>query len=252
MVLATQETIAQQILEFLRPFFKDWGYLIVFVLALLEHSFLVGLVMPGDVVLLLGSLYAGWGYLNILGVMSLACLGSIIGDHIGYLLGLEVGRPILDRFSSSTWVNSRILKAEKYFEKHGGATVFIARFATVVGSIVPLLGGVSKLRYRVFVKYEIPGSFLWAFGYGFMGFIFGKNMDTILKIINYIGDTILIAMVVIALSAYFANKMRKRKQEKEVSRQAKPETGKASQTPQPVCLPQSVNAEGEKNQEGDE
>lgn len=247
MVLTTQATIAQQILEFLKPFFKDWGYLIVFVLALLEHSFLVGLVMPGDVVLLLGSLYAGWGYLDIFGVMSLACLGSIIGDHIGYLLGLQVGRPILDRFSSSNWVNSRVLRAEKYFDKYGGATVFIARFATVVGSVIPLLGGVSKLKYRVFAKYEIPGSFVWAFGYGFIGFIFGKNMDTVLKIINYIGDTILIAMVVIALSAYFANRVRKKRRQ-----QASPETdlevGEAPPTSQSTCLPRDAK----KDQEDDE
>jgi len=120
--LLAEVTLVKSILDFLQPLFKDWGYFIVFGLALLEHSFMVGLAVPGDAVILLGALYAGFGDLNIVVVILLAFVGSVLGDNIGYLLGSRIGRPLIDRHGDFMRLRARVKYVEKYFKKYGGAT----------------------------------------------------------------------------------------------------------------------------------
>lgn len=202
----------QQWLEALEPLARDWGYLIVFLVALFEHFIFLGLIVPGDAVLLLGALYAGMGELNIVFVIMLAFLGSVAGDNLGYLLGLKLGRPILDRYGDFMRLRARVVYVERYFDRYGPITIFIARFATFVGTFVSPVAGLSRMEYRKFLKYEVLGSFVWAVGYGLIGFFFGKNEQLILRIFSYIGNTLLVIMIVIAVTAYVVHKIRKRRE----------------------------------------
>lgn len=204
--------MVKSILDFLQPLFKDWGYFIVFGLALLEHSFMVGLVVPGDAVILLGALYAGFGDLNIVVVILLAFVGSVLGDNIGYLLGSRIGRPLIDRHGDFMRLRARVKYVEKYFKKYGGATVFIARFATFVGTLVPPVAGMSRMRWRTFIKWEVAGSAVWATGYGLIGYFFGRNEELILRVFNYIGNTLLMIFIVIGIVVLAAHRIRKRRE----------------------------------------
>jgi len=212
LIFPVEASIVKQVIDFIEPLFANWGYMIIFLVALLEHSFMVGLVIPGDAVLLLGALYAGLGQLNIVWVILLAFLGSVAGDNLGYFLGRKLGRPVLDRHGEFMRLRTRVVLVERYFEKYGGATIFIARFVTFAGTLVAPVAGMSKMKYRKFLTYEVAGSLVWATGYGLLGYFFGRNEELIQKVFSYVGNTLLAVFVLIALIAYIIHIVRKRRE----------------------------------------
>lgn len=221
---AEKTTFITRILDAIEPLFSQWwGYLIVFGVAFLEHSFMLGLVVPGDVVLLLGAFYAGEGNLNIVLVVTLAFVGSVAGDNLGYFLGRRLGRPILDRHGDFMKLGARVLYVEKYFAKYGGWTVFIARFVTFVGTLACPVAGMSKMKYKKFIKYEVAGSAIWAAAYGTLGYIFAQQRHLIARIFNYIGNTLLLIFVSIAVIAYVVHRVRKRREFEEELEELKEE-----------------------------
>ncbi len=212
MIFPVEASVVKQVIDFIEPLFANWGYVIIFLVALLEHSFMIGLVIPGDAVLLLGALFAGLGQLNIVWVIVLAFLGSVAGDNLGYLLGRKLGRPILDRHGEFMRLRARVVFVERYFEKYGGATIFIARFVTFAGTLAAPVAGMSKMKYKKFFAYDVAGSLVWATGYGLLGYFFGRNEELIQKVFSYVGNTLLAVFILIALTAYIVHVVRKRRE----------------------------------------
>lgn len=208
MFLLADVSLIERILKFVEPLFESWGYLIVFGMAFFERSLLVGLVVPGNAVVLLGGLYAGLGDLDIAVVIALAFMGSLLGDNLGYLIGLKLGRPLVDRHGDFMRLEARVRLIEEYFERHGGATVLIARFVTFLGALVCPVAGMSRMNYRRFLSYEVAGSFAWAMAFGLLGYFFGLSRDLVLRVFNYIGNTLLIIVVALAIGAYAVHKIR--------------------------------------------
>ena len=209
--LIVKVNIVERILDWLKPLFADFGYLIVFGFAFLEHSFMVGLLIPGDVILALGALSAGRGDLNIVLVILLAFTGCVAGDNLGYFLGLKLGRPFLDRHGEFLKLGKRILVAEKYFEKHGGKTIFFSRFVTFVGTLAPPIAGMSRMRYRRFLAYDSAGAAVWSVGYGILGYFFGRNYQQVMKFLSYIGNAGLVILVLFIIVVVIAARRRREK-----------------------------------------
>ncbi|HEY5493215.1 MAG TPA: DedA family protein [Candidatus Anoxymicrobiaceae bacterium] len=204
-------SIVERIVEFIQPLFRDWGYLIVFLAAFLERSLLVGLVIPGNVVVMLAGLYAGVGDLNIAWIVAIAFIGSLLGDNLGYLIGLKLGRPLIDKHGDFMRMGARVSLVETYFDKYGGATILIARFVTFLGALVCPVAGMSMMNFRRFLYYELLGSLLWAMAFGLLGYFCGLNRDLIIKVFNYVGNTLLIIVLAIAAVAYVVHVIRERK-----------------------------------------
>lgn len=202
----------ERIFRFIEPLFQNWGYLIVFGMALLERSLLVGLVVPGNAVVLLGGFYAGLGDLDIVLVIALAFVGSLLGDNLGYFLGLKLGRPLVDRHGDFMRLDARVKLVEGYFEKHGGVTVLAARFVTFLGALACPVAGMSRMNYRRFFLYGIAGSFVWAVAFGLLGYFFGLSRDIIIKVFNYAGNTLLVITIAIGVGAYAVHKMREHRE----------------------------------------
>ena len=211
LVLVASTSIVERIVEFIQPLFRDWGYLIVFLAAFLERSLLVGLVIPGNVVVMLAGLYAGVGDLNIAWIVAIAFIGSLLGDNLGYLIGLKLGRPLIDKHGDFMRMGARVSLVETYFDKYGGATILIARFVTFLGALVCPVAGMSMMNFRRFLYYELLGSLLWAMAFGLLGYFCGLNRDLIIKVFNYVGNTLLIIVLAIAAVAYVVHVIRERK-----------------------------------------
>ncbi|MBN2169231.1 MAG: DedA family protein [Actinobacteria bacterium] len=206
--ILAQVTFVERTVDFFKPFVEDWGYITVFLVSFLEHSFLVGLAVPGDIVLLVGALYSGMGELNIFWVIGLAFIGSVLGDNLGYLIGRKLGRPLIDRYGHVFKLKARVIVVERYFRKYGGVTIFIARFATFIGSLASPVAGMSKMDYKQFLFYESFGSLVWALGYGLLGFFFGSNIELIEQIFRYVGNVLLALFIVVCLGAYIYHKVK--------------------------------------------
>ncbi|KAA9135789.1 DedA family protein [Microbacterium caowuchunii] len=128
---------------------------------MLETSVLVGLVVPGDtIVIVAGTAIAGPLEGLFLGLA--VVVGSLAGESIGYLLGRLLGPRIRRsklgrRIGEANWARS-----ERYLERRGGVAIFISRFLPVLHSLVPLTVGMSGYSYRRFLAWTAPACVLWA------------------------------------------------------------------------------------------
>jgi len=135
---------------------------------LLETSFLVGLIVPGDTVLIVAST-AVTSPVEYFSLMIAVICGAVIGESIGFALGHHFGPYIRRsrlgrRISETNWV-----RAENYLERRGGVAVFISRFLPVLHSLIPLTVGMSPMRYRTFIAWTVPACVLWSAAYVSVG-----------------------------------------------------------------------------------
>ena len=124
--------------------------------------------------------------------MIVAAVGAIIGDSVGYAFGKRVGPKLFTREDSWFFNKHHIEKAHTFYERHGGKTIFLARFVHVVRTLAPMIAGVAGMHYGTFLVYNIFGGICWAVGVSLLGYWLG---NTIPNIDHYI----LPAVVVIAL-----------------------------------------------------
>lgn len=153
-----------------------WGYLVIFLGATLESAAFLGLVVPGESLVLVAGFFAAQGLLDIGDLIVLVALGAIIGDNIGYQMGRRIGRAGLQRSGSRFGLtNARIEKAESLFERHGGKAVFLGRFVGFARALVPFLAGSSRMPYRKFLAYNVLGAALWSPAILLLGYILGAS-----------------------------------------------------------------------------
>lgn len=199
--------MVDRIIEFLRPYIADWGYLIVGVATFLENSIGAGLVVPGETLVILGGFYASQGALS-LGLVTLAAsVGGILGDNAGFLIGRRFGRGLLERFGPRIRITEeRVAAADRFFLRHGGKAVFLARFVPVVRSVGMFLAGASRMPWRRFVVYDVVGAALWGTGNALLGFFLGETYE---RYAGPVGIALVVAVVVLlAGSRWLASRRR--------------------------------------------
>lgn len=170
--------------------------LAVFVLAAIifaESGLLIGFFLPGDSILFTAGFLveADKLHFNIHLLVLIVFLAAILGDAAGYLFGKRIGRRIFNRPNSRIFRQENIVKAEEFYEKHGGITVIIGRFIPVVRTFVPVIAGVGKMSYKTFLSYNVIGALLWAAGVTYAGFYVGSG----LRAIGVDVDTILLPII---------------------------------------------------------
>ena len=127
-----------------------WGYWFALFAALAETVFLLGLFLPGSTLLLLMGMLAGQGFFDLGDLLIFAIVGATLGDNINYFLGRRYGRHWLreDRWFLKT---GHVHKAEAYFGRHGGKSVFLSRFVPSVKEIMPFIAGMVGMERRSFM-----------------------------------------------------------------------------------------------------
>jgi membrane-associated protein len=162
-----------------------------------ESGLLIGFFLPGDSILFTAGFLVEAGKLNvdIHLLVIVMFLAAVLGDATGYLFGKRIGRRIFNRPNSRIFRQENIVKAEEFYEKHGGITVIIGRFIPVVRTFVPVVAGVGKMSYKTFVSFNVIGALLWAVGVTYAGFYIGSG----LRAIGINVDTILLPIVALIL-----------------------------------------------------
>ncbi len=138
----------------------------------LETSLFVGLLVPGDsVVLLAGTTVTGPARSAALAAAS--TLGSLLGESIGYLVGRRYGDRLRGgrRLGGDAWA-----KAEAFLAGRGGSSVAAARFVAVVHAFVPLVAGAAGMRYRRFLGWSAVGAVTWSLLYVTIGAVAGASL----------------------------------------------------------------------------
>jgi membrane protein DedA with SNARE-associated domain len=161
-----------------------------------------GLPVPGETVLLAASAMAHFGALSLPWVIVAAAGGAILGDNIGFLIGRRGGRGFVERFGSRLGLNARRLaQFDRFFQRHGPKTVFVARFVTGLRVFGAILAGTSGLGWRTFLFYNATGALVWSTTIACAGYILGQSWETLERWIGRSG-VIALAIVVIALLVF--------------------------------------------------
>ncbi len=172
----------QNLLEDVSNTLGAWTYLLVGVFAFAETGAFVGLVVPGETVMLLGGAVAGQGAISIYLLIAIAWFSAWAGDTTSFFLGRRLGREFVMRNGPRFGIShERFEKVEDYFSRHGGKTIFIGRFISLVRAFAPFIAGSSGMRYRAFVPYSILGTGLWASAHILIGYFFSRSIDTAAK-----------------------------------------------------------------------
>jgi membrane protein DedA with SNARE-associated domain len=179
--------------------FARYGYAVVFVGVFLENA---GLPVPGETALLAGAALSRSGALFLPWVIATAVVGAIFGDNIGFLIGRRGGRALLDRFGSKLGVTpDRLVEFDRFFDKHGAKTVFIARFVTGLRVFGAVLAGASDLPWGRFLLYNATGAVAWATTFGAIGYFLAYSWETLEEWIGRSGLVLLAAVAIIAVVA---------------------------------------------------
>jgi membrane protein DedA with SNARE-associated domain len=172
----------QRLLEDVSNTLGAWTYLLVGVFAFAETGAFVGLVVPGETVMLLGGAVAGQGAINIYLLIAVAWFAAWAGDTTSFFIGRRLGRGFVMRNGPRFGIgHERFEKVEDYFSRHGGKTIFIGRFISLVRAFAPFIAGSSGMRYRNFVPYSVLGTGLWSSAHILIGYIFSRSIDTAAK-----------------------------------------------------------------------
>jgi membrane protein DedA with SNARE-associated domain/membrane-associated phospholipid phosphatase len=172
----------QGLLEDVSNTLGAWTYLLVGAFAFAETGAFVGLVVPGETVMLLGGAVAGQGAIDIYLLIAIAWFSAWAGDTTSFFLGRRLGREFVLRNGPRVGIShERFEQVEDYFERHGGKTIFVGRFVSLVRAFAPFIAGSSGMRYRAFVPYSVLGTGLWSSAHILVGYLFSRSIDTAAK-----------------------------------------------------------------------
>lgn len=177
------------------PFIKTVGYLGVFTIVFLESGLLIGFFFPGDSLLFTAGFLASQGYLDINILIAGCFFFAVAGDSIGYLIGKNLGPKIFAKDNSIFFHKKYLERAQRFYDKHGGKTIVLARFIPVIRAFAPVVAGAGKMNYKRFVIFNLVGGVLWAIGVTLAGYYLGTLIPDVDKYLLPIVGLIIIASV---------------------------------------------------------
>lgn len=149
-----------------------YGLYFLFLVIGLESA---GVWLPGETALITASVLASQGDLNIIAVIPVAAAAAIVGDNVGYWIGRTGGRRLLDRWKRLSPVTERFLPwADAFFDRHGGKTVFFARFIAGLRVTGAWMAGISHMPWWRFLAWNAAGGICWATLVGLLSYYAGR------------------------------------------------------------------------------
>lgn len=195
--------------EFIRSIDPVTRTLIAGVAVMLETSVLIGLIVPGDTVVIMASIGVR-GPVEATAMVIAVVIGALIGESIGFALGRWLGPRI-----RTSWLGRRIgeknwVRAERYLQRRGGIAIFLSRFLPVLHSLVPLTVGMSAYSYRRFLAWTAPACVIWAVAYVSVTSLAALTFDEMVDRVHYAGYVFVGIIVVFLVVVYLGKKLLER------------------------------------------
>lgn len=150
-----------------------WSYGLLFAVIFVETGVVIMPFLPGDSLLFAAGSLAALGSFNPWILFGLLAAGAVLGDTVNYWIGHAIGPRVFN-------THSRFLKREyldrthAFYEKHGGKTIFLARFIPIIRTFAPFVAGVGRMSYGYFFTYNVVGGLVWTALFIFGGYFFGN------------------------------------------------------------------------------
>jgi membrane protein DedA with SNARE-associated domain len=180
-----------------------YTYALVAVMAFLETGAFVGLVVPGESVVIVGGVVAGQGHIELVALLGLTWICAFAGDLTGYALGRWLGRRFLLEHGPRVHITeARLRRVEAFFARYGLATILIGRFVGLVRAIAPFLAGASRYPAGRFAAVAAAGTGLWSAAFVLLGYAFWQSFDEAVAIAKQgslaLGAVVLLVVALIA------------------------------------------------------
>jgi undecaprenyl-diphosphatase len=174
-----------------------WTYALIFVMATLEASAFLGLVVPGETMTIAAGFMASAGVLELTPTIVAAALGAMLGDSIGYEMGRRLGRPWLARHGERFGFHGhRLGQIDSLFARHGGKTIVLARFVGFLRALAPFVAGAARMPYSRFLLFNVVGAWLWALSFVLLGYVLGASWWVAERWMGRVG--LIVAVLVLA------------------------------------------------------
>jgi len=183
-----------------------WTYFIIFFIIFFETGFVILPFLPGDSLLFVCGAAAAGGIMDLQWLIPAIIIGAVLGDTVNYWIGNYLGIHVfLERFPTLV-KKEYIERTYGFYEKYGGATIFVARFVPVVRTFAPFLAGIGSMNYRRFLFYNVAGGVAWTLVVVLGGYYFGtlqvvkENMSVLILFVILItaGTVLLVAAGIIS------------------------------------------------------
>lgn len=162
---------------------QSGGLIMISLIVFAESGLLVGFFLPGDTLLFSAGFFAAQDRLPLGWLLLVIVVSAILGDNVGYSFGRRTGHRIFRKKDGIVFRAEYLERAEKFYEKHGGKTIIIARFVPVVRTFAPIVAGAAKMERQKFFVYNIIGGTVWGIGITLLGFWLGSRIPDIDKYI---------------------------------------------------------------------
>ena len=168
---------------------------LVFLFPALEASIFLGLVVPGETMVLLGGVSAETGRVSLVAVIALAVAGALVGDQVGFFVGRRFGPRLLRRLPEDSRRAQHLSAALDYVRRRGPAAVTLGRWTASLRSLVPGIAGMSGMRQRSFTSANVVGGLVWATAVALAGYLAGASYKVLENRLG-IAANVLLAVVV--------------------------------------------------------
>ncbi len=173
--------------------YGGWTYALLFFVIFMETGFVVTPFLPGDSLIFAASTFAARGALNPWLMFGLLAVAAVIGDSVNYWIGHRIGKRAYT--GEIKWIKKEYMeRTHSFFEKHGGKTIFLARFVPIIRTFAPFVAGVSRMSYGFFFRWNVIGGITWVATFTLLGYFFG-NIPFVQK--NF--ELVIIAIILISL-----------------------------------------------------
>jgi membrane-associated protein len=187
-----------------------WTYGLLFFVIFMETGFVVTPFLPGDSLIFAAATFAARGALNPWLMFILLSIAAVGGDTANYWVGHAIGAKAYT--GEVKWIRKEYMdRTHTFFEKHGGKTIFLARFVPIIRTFAPFVAGVSEMSYRHFITWNLVGGVTWVATFTLLGFFFGN--------IPFVQDNFELVIIAIVLISFVPAVVEGLKARKEIRKQ---------------------------------
>jgi membrane-associated protein len=191
-------SIAERVLDAIADLGPVVLHLAAFLLAFAECALFMDLVVPGEAGMVVAGAAAARADVPLATMIVAATAGAILGDSVSFFVGRRWGMRLVRRWEPiRRRLEPRVEQAQAYFEKRGGAAVFLGRFVGAVRGVIPAVAGTAAMPYRRFLPWNALASIVWTTAVVSAGYVLGRNVERVLSKASLVVTGVVLAGVLV-------------------------------------------------------
>jgi len=187
-----------------------WTYLVLALIIFCETGLVVTPILPGDSLLFAAGAMAAQGALNVSWLTLTLSAAAVAGDAVNYWVGYAVGPRVFLEGRRRLFKREHLERTHRFYERHGGKTIVLARFMPIVRTFAPFVAGIGKMTYRRFAAYNVIGGLAWIATFVLGGYAFG-NLPMVKRHFTWV----IVAIVILSVLPVMVEALRHRRRRAE-------------------------------------